>query len=389
LTNMERKKRKLQLPGYIEEICEKLENAGFAAYTVGGCVRDLLRGEIPHDYDVTTAALPSLTKRLFPKTVDTGLTHGTVTVIMPEGIAEVTTFRRDGAYVDKRRPESVTFVSSVEDDLSRRDFTVNAIAYSPIRGLCDPFSGQEDLKAGILRTVGNPMKRFAEDALRILRLYRFAAQLHFSIDEETANAALRLSERLTHVSRERIYAETAKLIAYGDIVSLSAAASVLSQLVDADFSAENLKKVEKCASAAGKWAILCRDKTEEVLRSLRAPNVLLRSATELAAYKEGEHIAVDVAALRHTTPEDFFAFLDNPKALFAWEETKASGAPMDITSLAISGSQIEKIGFRGKEIGDVLQKLFMYAIQNPVNNNEESLKEVARWMYRQKESQKA
>ncbi len=387
---METKKKQILLPKFIEEICSTLEENGYAAYAVGGCVRDILRGESPHDYDVATAASPEKVKRLFAETADTGLRHGTVTVICPEGAVEVTTFRQDGAYTDKRRPDSVTFVSDVQDDLARRDFTVNAMAFSPTRGLCDPFAGQMDLEKRILRTVGPPKCRFTEDALRILRLFRFSAQLSFSIDADTLSAAYSLAESLLYVSKERIFAEIKKFLERARKTHLASAAPVLSVILPAaDLSAENTERIADCNAPAGKWALLCGEKTEETLRSLRAPRTLILSAAELASYKKGKHIVADVAALRHTAPTDFFSFIRDDAALRTWEEAKKSGVPMCPGALCISGKDIEKIGFCGREIGEVMQALFMYAIENPANNNEESLWEVATWMFRQKNSQKA
>lgn len=390
MKNMEIKRKWIQLPAYIDTICRTLEEAGFPAYAVGGCVRDLLSGKVPHDYDVASAAPPQEVKRLFSRTADSGLSHGTVTVIMPEGTAEVTTFRRDGNYTDKRRPDSVSFVTDIAEDLSRRDFTVNAMAFSPSRGLCDPFGGRADMKREILRTVGPPEQRFSEDALRILRLFRFSAQLSFGIEEETAEAAYALAENLAFVSRERIFAETDKLLKHADIAQLRAAVPVLSAVMpEVCFSDENLQKTAACASRAGKWAGLCGERAEETLRKLHAPRALILSAAELASYKKGKHIVADVASLRHTAPEDFFAFLNEEEAQKAWEEAKKSGAPMHIGELCITGKEMEKIGFRGREIGKALQSLFVYVIENPANNNEERLREVATWMYRQKRSQKA
>ncbi len=380
----------LRLPKHIEAICERLEGAEFAAYAVGGCVRDLLLGKVPHDYDVTTAARPEAVKRLFPHTVDTGFSHGTVTIVLPEGNVEVTTFRQDGVYTDKRRPDSVTFLSEIDGDLSRRDFTVNAMAFSPTRGFCDPFSGREDLKRKILRTVGVPCVRFGEDALRILRLFRFAAKLRFSIEEETAAAAREMKDALSLVSRERIFSEVEKLLLYADVFALQNAASVLSAVLpQADLSPRSLQRAADCPAAAGKWAHLCGEKTEETLRNLRAPRALILSAGELASYRRGRYIVEDAAALRHTALKDFFAFLNDAEAEEEWHTAKKNGVPMEFGQLKITGKEIKEIGFCGREIGAVLQRLFVYAIENPANNKEEILREVATWIYKQESSQKA
>ena len=187
----------------------QLHNAGFAAYVVGGCVRDSLLGRTPGDWDITTAARPQqVHEALTGVTVlDTGLQHGTVTAVVDGMRLEITTFRTEGTYSDHRRPDSVTFARTVEEDLSRRDFTVNAMAYSPVTGLVDPFGGQADLQAGILRAVGDPQKRFDEDALRILRGLRFAARLGFAIEPDTSDAMHRQKHLLSALAQERIQAE--------------------------------------------------------------------------------------------------------------------------------------------------------------------------------------
>ena len=196
------------------ELLDTLHRAGYAAYVVGGCVRDSLLGLTPHDWDLCTSALPQQGMELFgeEKCIPTGLQHGTVTVKQGGGLYEITTFRTEGAYTDGRHPDEVHFVPDVREDLARRDFTINAMAYNEKEGLIDPFGGQDDLQSGILRAVGVPHQRFTEDALRILRLYRFAARFVFSIDPPTAQAAQELCAHLDCVSVERIAEELAKLL---------------------------------------------------------------------------------------------------------------------------------------------------------------------------------
>ena len=203
---------KIEIPQDALWVLEKLNEAGYEAYVVGGCVRDSLLGREPHDWDITTDAEPREVKKIFRKTIDTGLKHGTVTVMNHGEGYEVTTYRVDGDYSDHRRPESVSFTKSLEEDLKRRDFTINAMAYSPRDGLKDFFRGEEDLKTGVIRAVGNPDERFDEDALRIMRAVRFAAQLGFTIEENTREAIRRHTKDLSHVSMERIEAELTKLI---------------------------------------------------------------------------------------------------------------------------------------------------------------------------------
>ncbi len=202
----------ITLPEKAKAIIKTLEEKGYEAYAVGGCIRDSLRGRRPHDWDITTSAMPEEVRRLFKRTVDTGMKHGTVTVLLGDDAFEVTTYRVDGEYLDGRHPESVTFTGDLLNDLKRRDFTINAMAYNEKEGLIDSFGGQEDLAAGVIRAVGDPEERFQEDALRILRAVRFAAQLDFHIDKATRAAAEKASGSLRRISAERIRDELLKLI---------------------------------------------------------------------------------------------------------------------------------------------------------------------------------
>lgn len=225
--------KKIAMPFGARYIIEQLNKHGFEAYIVGGCVRDSLLQKYPHDWDITTSAKPMEIKKIFRRTVDTGIQHGTVTVlvdkkILKEGVGkagndsvaeesmeyafEVTTYRVDGVYEDHRRPKEVVFTASLEEDLKRRDFTINAMAYNDEKGVIDIFGGQEDLKQGVIRCVGNPSERFDEDALRILRAVRFAAQLGFQIDDNTQQAMREQAKFLADISAERIQVELTKLI---------------------------------------------------------------------------------------------------------------------------------------------------------------------------------
>jgi len=199
-------------PPNVKLIVDQLTKHGHEAYIVGGCVRDSLLGRNPDDWDVTTSAQPCEIKKVFARTVDTGIAHGTVSVLVGGDAIEVTTYRIDGKYEDHRRPDSVEFTTSLEQDLQRRDFTINAMAYNDQEGLIDKFGGIDDLSRQVIRCVGNPSQRFDEDALRILRAVRFAAQLGFAIDEDTAKAITKLSPTLKQISAERIQVEVVKLI---------------------------------------------------------------------------------------------------------------------------------------------------------------------------------
>lgn len=203
---------KINLPIKVNSIIATLQAHGFEAYAVGGCVRDSVLGREPEDWDIATSATPEVTKSLFAKTFDTGIEHGTVTVLMGKEGFEVTTYRIDGEYEDSRHPKNVAFTRNLKDDLLRRDFTINAMAYNESSGLVDIFGGTEDLNAGIIRCVGDAVARFGEDALRILRAVRFAAQLGFQIEEETGNAIKKLSSALANISAERIQAELVKIL---------------------------------------------------------------------------------------------------------------------------------------------------------------------------------
>lgn len=203
---------KIRVPEAVEVIIGKLRSHGYEAYAVGGCVRDSLLGREPGDWDITTSASPWQVKEIFPRTIDTGIQHGTVTIMRNHVGYEVTTYRIDGEYEDGRHPKSVAFTQNLTEDLCRRDFTINAMAYSHETGIVDIFGGVEDLRRGIIRCVGNPMDRFTEDALRILRAIRFSAQLGFSIAEETEKAIREIAPNLAKVSKERVQVELTKLL---------------------------------------------------------------------------------------------------------------------------------------------------------------------------------
>ena len=275
------------------ELLDTLHRAGYAAYVVGGCVRDSLLGLTPHDWDLCTSALPQQGMELFgaEKCIPTGLQHGTVTVKQGGGLYEITTFRTEGTYTDGRHPDEVHFVPDVREDLARRDFTINAMAYNAKEGLIDPFGGQDDLQSGILRAVGVPHQRFTEDALRILRLYRFAARFGFAIDPPTAQAAQELCAHLDCVSVERIEEELAKLL------SAPAPAAYLDKkillVILPELSPEALAAAKPVVDAcpAGERALPVRlaalllslgeDGTRRTLRRLRCSNACIEETAVL------------------------------------------------------------------------------------------------------------
>ena len=296
------------------ELLDTLHRAGYAAYVVGGCVRDSLLGFTPHDWDLCTSALPQQGIELFgeEKCIPTGLQHGTVTVKQGGGLYEITTFRTEGAYTDGRHPDEVHFVPDVREDLARRDFTINAMAYNEKEGLVDPFGGQADLQSGILRAVGVPHQRFTEDALRILRLYRFAARFGFAIDLPTAQAAQELCAHLDCVSVERIEEELTKLL------SAPAPAAYLDEkilgVVLPELSPEALAAAKPVVDAcpAGEQALPVRlaalllslgeDGTRRTLRRLRCSNARIEETAVLvreARGRDGSFLFGHEFELRH------------------------------------------------------------------------------------------
>ena len=309
------------------ELLDTLHRAGYAAYVVGGCVRDSLLGLTPHDWDLCTSALPQQVMELFgaQRCIPTGLQHGTVTVKQSGALYEITTFRTEGTYTDGRHPDEVHFVPDVREDLARRDLTINAMAYNEKEGLVDPFGGQADLQSGIVRAVGVPRQRFTEDALRILRLYRFAARFGFAIDPPTAQAAQELCAHLDCVSVERIEEELAKLL------SAPAPAAYLDKkilfVILPELSSEALAAakpvVDACPAGAENLPIrlaalllsLGEDGTRRTLRRLRCSNnrieetaVLVREArgcdgSFLFGHDSGHSIARPIAFGNRVPPQ--------------------------------------------------------------------------------------
>ena len=286
---------KINIPQKAAQILKTLNAAGYEAYVVGGCVRDSILGREPGDWDITTSALPEQVKELFRRTVDTGIQHGTVTVMMDKEGFEVTTYRVDGEYHDGRHPDAVTFTRSLEEDLKRRDFTINAMAYNDAEGLIDPFGGQQDLQQGILRAVGDPATRFEEDALRILRLYRFTARFSFAIDPPTGQAARALCAHLDCVSVERIEEELDKLLSApkpGAYLEPEVLAFVLPELPPDDLS-EAREIIDALPAGAEevttRWAALLlplgEDGTRKALKRLKCSNAVIDGVSTLVKEK--------------------------------------------------------------------------------------------------------
>ena len=293
---------KLTLDPGAAALLDNLHTAGYAAYAVGGCVRDSLLGRTAHDWDLCTSALPQQVMELFgaEHCIPTGLQHGTVTIKYGGQLYETTTFRTEGSYTDGRHPDAVQFVPDVWEDLARRDFTINAIAYNEAEGLVDPFGGQKDLQNGLLRAVGEPQQRFTEDALRILRLYRFAARFGFALDAATARAARQLAPHLDCISAERIQEELAKLLAApqpGAYLEPAVLAVVLPELTPESLTAAK-SVVDACPAGEEnlpvRWAALLgalgETDTRRVLKRLRCSNTCIEETTVLVRETAGEGV---------------------------------------------------------------------------------------------------
>ena len=384
------------------ELLDTLHRAGYAAYVVGGCVRDSLLGLTPHDWDLCTSALPQQVMELFgaQRCIPTGLQHGTVTVKQGGGLYEITTFRTEGAYTDGRHPDEVHFVPDVREDLARRDFTINAMAYNEKEGLVDPFGGQTDLQSGVLRAVGVPRQRFTEDALRILRLHRFAARFGFAIDPPTAQAAQELCAHLDCVSVERIEEELAKLL------SAPAPAAYLDEkilgVVLPELSPEALAAAKPVVDAcpAGERALPVRlaalllslgeDGTRRTLRRLRCSNacieetaVLVREAVpgvpvSLNIYARRllgkynlctvQRIAALGTALQPEHAADFAALSELA------EQLDADGVCCRVSQLAVNGRDLMAAGVpAGPGIRKVLEALLDGVIREEYPNERQAL----------------
>ena len=384
------------------ELLDTLHRAGYAAYVVGGCVRDSLLGLTPHDWDLCTSALPQQVMELFgaQRCIPTGLQHGTVTVKQSGALYEITTFRTEGTYTDGRHPDEVHFVPDVREDLARRDFTINAMAYNEKEGLVDPFGGQADLQSGIVRAVGVPRQRFTEDALRILRLYRFAARFGFAIDPPTAQAAQELCAHLDCVSVERIEEELAKLL------SAPAPAAYLDEkilfVILPELSSEALAAAKPVVDAcpAGERALPVRlaalllslgeDGTRRTLRRLRCSNacieetaVLVREAVpgvpvSLNIYARRllgkynlctvQRIAALGTALQPERAADFAALSELA------EQLDADGVCCRVSQLAVNGRDLMAAGVpAGPGIRKVLEALLDGVIREEYPNERQAL----------------
>lgn len=386
----------MNVPSNVRTVCATLVAAGFEAVVVGGCVRDLILGRSPKDWDVATSAHPEEVLKLFRHTIATGLQHGTVTVVTGKGVSthvEVTTYRGEGAYSDARRPDEVIFGVPLVEDLARRDLTVNAIAYDPARdAMIDPFQGQDDIKAKKLRAVGKAVDRFTEDGLRVMRAVRFAAQLEFDLEAETEASIPPALGSLAKVSRERVCDELRKLLnarqpSRGLVPAYRTGilASILPDVTHFDFERIDRAPVE--VRLAVMLAPLADSRrTQDILRALKFSN----AEAELA----GALVGVDAVELPHLEPKavrHVLARLGKDKrnaAVELWETARPDlaavarqvvGDPLDVGSLAVGGKEVmTALGMKpGPQLGRILAALLTRVIEDPTLNTRETLLAVA------------
>ena len=381
----------LFLPSDTEYIIETLQKNGYEAFAVGGCVRDMLNGDTPHDFDITTSAEPETVMSLFEKTVPTGIKHGTVTVIINGVPNEVTTYRTDGEYRDHRRPDSVIFVKSLREDLARRDFTVNAMAYNQKDGLKDFFGGREDIENRILRAVGEPGRRFYEDALRIMRLFRFSSVLGFDIEENTLKAALEYAPTLKSVSAERIYSELLKTLCGKN----PAALKPLTDIGGLGFLGVNTSPdygiLPLLGSANTKLFAFLYSGGAEVspaLDFLKVPNKTKKAAQDMLTLlnmpfpKTKPEIKEMLYLTSPSSAENYFDYRsaygkDCAAARDMLTEIIKNGEPYRISDLKIGGRDLKKCGISGRAIGETLEKLRRSVLKNPeLNTRSELIKAV-------------
>lgn len=393
---------RMEMPVDVEWVIGRIRDRGYEAFAVGGCVRDTILGRRPGDWDITTSAKPEEVKAIFGKTVDTGLQHGTVTVIKNRNGYEVTTYRIDGEYHDGRHPESVEFTSNLKEDLKRRDFTINAMAYSHETGIVDEFGGMEDLEKKIIRCVGLAHDRFTEDALRILRAIRFAAQLGFEIEDETYRAISDIAPNLKNVSKERIQVEMTKLLLsdYPEKVWMVEKSGISPYVVDGfcevfngkqekdSFSELKTLPKEKSVRWAGFLRDLTPDQVRKILKGLKLDNETIQNARMMV---EAAQMPLDLDKvsirrfLNRMSEYQFDGCLmlkkldgsqDTEEIRSLWKEIKADGDCVSLKTLAVNGSDLMAAGVeKGKCLGDLLAILLNMVIEDPQLNKKEVLLE--------------
>lgn len=367
--------------------CETLWQAGFEAYPVGGCVRDLLLGRIPGDWDVTTNALPEQVVNLFDHVAATGVKHGTVTVILEEEHIEVTTFRAESGYSDGRHPDAVRFDATLQEDLSRRDFTINAMALGRDGAIVDPFGGQADLKKGIIRCVGDPVRRFKEDGLRMFRAVRFGAQLGFVLTEDTVKAIRDCAAGAEHIAAERVRVEMEKTLCSRRPAHVMQFFSFgLMRRWAEDCPADLWSPERLPAEPLLRWAALCAQLTvggciesaDKFLRDMRLDGKTARACADgLALWQEG--LPADdtgwrrALAVRGIDPCRAAAAMAGEKALNRLESILAQNPCVRVEQLALSGGDLARAGLKGVQIGAAQRYLLEHVAEHPEDNRADIL----------------
>jgi len=390
-------------PPEIQTVLAHLHKAGHSAYIVGGALRDALLGRTAHDWDVTTSARPEETARVFSafRVIKTGIKHGTVTVLVNGMPVEITTFRIDGEYRDARHPEAVTFTACVNEDLARRDFTVNAMAYSPQEGLVDLFDGQGDLRRRIIRAVGDPALRFSEDALRILRAFRFVSKLDFEMDADTLAAARETRMGLRQVSAERITAELCELLE-----GIAPARALTAMMENGIFEAiaphfrpavEGIGLIERLPADFGMRmaAFLkdCDDRGESLLGCLRLSNKSAARIRSYLALREFQWTRVDEPFVRRFLAaagrfaDDLIPLVevgffdlgegDRRRVAKSIQAIRSRGDCLSPGELAVNGRHLLAIGVSGAEVGRILAALYEAVLNDPSKNQEDILMKMA------------
>nr|WP_330398833.1 CCA tRNA nucleotidyltransferase [Lacrimispora celerecrescens] len=391
----------IQVPEAARRIIEQLNTSGFEAYVVGGCVRDSLLGRSPEDWDITTSAKPEQVKEIFNRTVDTGIQHGTVTVLIDHEGYEVTTYRIDGEYEDGRHPKSVEFTGNLLEDLKRRDFTINAMAYSDREGLVDAFDGVKDLEGRIIRCVGNPHDRFNEDALRILRAIRFSAQLGFDLEAKTRAAISVIAPNMAKVSKERIQVELTKLLLSDhpgrlkEVYENGIGPYISEYFEDAG---RKLMEVERLTGLPSvkhmRWTGFLRLEEPEdairILKELKLDNDTIYQTKTLVSLWKTE-IPAHKPAIRQVmstlSPELYKDLLCFQKVFCHTsyktrlkmveqysEEILKAGDCIRLKDMVVTGRELIDAGMKpGPEMGTVLNRLFQLVLEKPECNNREYL----------------
>jgi tRNA nucleotidyltransferase (CCA-adding enzyme) len=382
----------MNIPKNVKLIISTLESSGHEAFIVGGCVRDIIRGVTPKDWDIATSALPKQVKALFLRTFDTGIKHGTITVLFGKENYEVTTYRIDGVYLDSRRPETVAFTSKIEEDLSRRDFTINAIAFNPVRGFVDPFDGRGDITKRITKCVGDSENRFGEDALRMLRAVRFAAQLGFCVDSAAIRAIEKLKQNLEKISAERIREELCKLLCgeFPDALRLLESTGLMYYTLRNREFCGDLDAVISQLSAvppddAMRLALFLPHEPENILHDLRFSNKEIHTVTQYVKFLPAQiSTRYEIKKILYEMPLENFEKLLTLKEVARGESmTKIREEVQDIIAknecftlrdLAVNGNDLASAGIpKGKLMGETLARLLDEVMRDPSLNSKEKL----------------